>query len=65
MEITNTEYHTFRGEILGKVFHFENDTSVSVEINTGEIYDADGVFEASAEHIEAIEKAGTKVKTFN
>lgn len=47
MTIIHVSLEIFRGEAVGKVFLFEDDTSVSVDVNTNEVYDMDGMHTVS------------------
>ena len=56
MKILNVTLDTFRNEVIGKTFLFSDDTSVSIDINTSEVYDMDGITNVSNSKKEAIEK---------
>ena len=56
MEILSVTLDTFRNEVIGKTFLFADDTSVSIDIDTNEVTDMDGMFTASKPKKEAIEK---------
>lgn len=56
MEILSVTLDTFRNEVIGKTFLFADDTSVSIDIDTNEVTDMDGMFTVSKSKKEAIEK---------
>jgi len=56
MEILSVTLDTFRNEVIGKTFLFADDTSVSINIDTNEVTDMDGMFTVSTSKKEAIEK---------
>ena len=55
IEILDVTIETFRGEIIGKTFLFADDTSVSIDIYTNEVYDMDGIGSVSKAKKKAIE----------
>jgi hypothetical protein len=56
MTILNVTLDTFRNEVIGKTFLFADDTSVTIDIQTNEVTDMDGMTNVSDSKKEAIEK---------
>ena len=56
MTILSVTLDTFRNEVISKTFLFADDTSVSIDIDTNEVTDMDGMFTVSKSKKEAIEK---------
>ena len=56
MEILSVTLDTFRNEVIGKTFLFADDTSVSVEESTNNVYDMDGMLTVPEKKKLAIEQ---------
>lgn len=47
MEILNVTLEKFRNKVIGKTILFTDDTSVSIDIKTNQVYDMDGMWSVS------------------
>lgn len=56
MEILAVTFEMFRNEVIGKTFLFSDDTSVTIDIDSNEVTDMDGMFTVSENKKQAIEK---------